>query len=134
MNAAIHHVGFNQKAYLNEIDNALNTLCTTSTSFMIPTALASFRRGINPVKANYQYLQVALLTNDCEFKTWFINYLNETNMIEKMIIALSSDIQKINLLLDKYKCMNIHDDSILKLEKLNNDFTRIKIGLEEYHS
>lgn len=134
MATVIRKVGFKPETYHNEILYAMDSLRTKHNKFMLPTVLSAYRKGINPVKANYQYLQDALLTKDCEFKLWFIMYVNENNMITLMIEAIDEDIASLSKLLTKYECMSIHDDSTLMLEKHYNDFNKIKIGLLEYYA
>lgn len=116
----------------DEINFVLSTLASKKSTFMIPTVLSNFRKGINPIKANYQYLQIALVTENCKYKSWFLTHIKETNMIIDMLNALNEDLMTLTMLKQKYKCMKINDDSTLMLDKMYKDFYNIKNGLEEY--
>lgn len=131
MASSVYIAQFNRFSCDHEVNVMLSKLHTKQTKFMIPTVLSCFRKGINPVKANYQYMQMALMTDNCKYKSWFLTHIKESNMIADMLFALDEDMLNISKLKQKYKCMKMYNETILMLDKLYNDFYNIKVGLIE---
>ena len=98
----------------------LCTMHTRNSTFMFPTILSKYRRGINPVDALYNYLQEVLFYFDYNNKThtWVMSLFQNTQWTAYLIAAIEKD------------CIAI--DNIQSQYSLNLELLRIRHRYTDY--
>lgn len=115
------HSSFNK-----EYNVLLSTLRTKRSTFMFPSILCKYRRGINPVKAIYNDVQETLFYFDSsnKFHIWVLSLFNDKTWVTTLITSIIDDIKSLELFIKKYSSFysSFITSRVQELRNIKRDF------------
>jgi len=114
----------NQSEFNKDLNKLKNGFKTLSPKFKYPTVLSKYRKGINPVKALFNFSQESYFKYETEQHKWMVNLLSDYTLINLIIKSLEEDIKSITTFIEKYKSVytSYIISTIQELQSTRKDF------------